>query len=139
MVDHPRPRPWEAQTLEQAELERFRGLYDVRVVAVDHPHAVLPQVGEIVQRVEDRVAVAAEVRRRAHPIEYQRIRRSLRRAVEAVARRVDARVGHAAPVQLLKQRPEPVGMLVVDGDRTLRRNTHGSLTSSLDPRGSQAD
>src|SRR5213082_1629974 len=79
------------------------------------------------QRVEDRVAVAAQVRRGTHPVEHERIGRPPVTRVEAVIRGVDSHVRHAAPVELLEQGPEPVRVLVVDRDRALGGRAHGEV------------
>src|SRR5947208_13809112 len=79
------------------------------------------------QRVEDRVAVAAQVRRGTHPVEHERIGRPPVTRVEAVIRGVDSHVRHAAPVELLEQGPEPVRVLAVDRDRALGGRAHGEV------------
>src|SRR5579859_42794 len=66
-------------------------------------------------RVEHRVAMAALPRRGAHPIEHDIVWR-LHTRVERVTLRVQSRVRRAAPVELGKQRREPVWVLVVDRD-----------------------
>ena len=69
------------------------------------------------QRVERRLAVAAQIRRRARAVEDERIRHVVLRRIEDVRRRVEAHVRQAAPLELGEERLEPVGMFVVDRDR----------------------
>ena len=116
-------------SLEQQQLERLRGLRDVRLVPVDHAHTVALEVRQVMERVEDRVAVPAQVRRRAHPVEHERVRRPAVPGFELVGGRVEPYVRHAAALQLLEQRPEPVRVLVIDGDGVLGGRLHARVRS----------
>ena len=69
------------------------------------------------QRVERRLPVSAQIRRRARAVDDERIRNVVLRRIEDVRRRVEAHVRKPAPVELGEERLEPVGMLVVDRDR----------------------
>src|SRR5216683_8104209 len=62
------------------------------------------------------MAQAALPRRRTHAIKEQRILTLRRRHVEVVVPRVNFQPRHAALIQLLKQRPEPIRMLIVNGN-----------------------
>jgi hypothetical protein len=74
---------------------------------------------EVVERVEDAVAAAAEIRRRAHPVEDQpEVTAVAVGGVVAMTRGVEPLVRQAAPIELGEERPEPLGVLVVDADRT---------------------
>src|SRR5687768_7765438 len=76
---------------------------------------------EVMLRVKDVVAAPPQIRRRAHAIEHQREPGVLVAGwVEAMERGIDALVTGAAPVQFLKQRPEPVRMLVINANRFRR-------------------
>ncbi len=92
---------------------------------------------EVVERVEDAVAAAAQVRRRAHAVEDQAVtggrRRWWRRSDGAPAS--SALVRRAAAVQLGEERPEPVRVLVVDADRFISLCAHGVLVSGCWPFG----
>src|SRR5262249_21786087 len=75
---------------------------------------------EIVERVEDPVAVAAVVRRRAHAIEDQRIFAvAVGLNVEMMTRRIHALVRRATLVELVEQRTKPVRMLVINSNWTV--------------------
>src|SRR2546427_8083713 len=50
-------------------------------------------------------------------------------SLEPVPRGVEPHIRHAAPIELLEQRPEPVGVLVVDRDGT-RSEEHTSELQS---------
>src|SRR5260370_31636253 len=85
-------------------------------IAVDDAHAFTFKVRKIVERVENPVPQPPLPRRRAHAIEKQRILALRRRNIKIVVPRINLHPRHAALIQLLKQRPEPVRMLVVNGD-----------------------
>ena len=119
MVDHARRRERQAERLQQRQLQRLRRLDAERRQAVDDAHAELLEVGEVVQRVEDAVAAAAQVRRRAHAVEHEPVLRAVAVGrVVGVPLGVQRLVGHAAAIELGEQRPEPVRVLVVDADRS---------------------
>jgi hypothetical protein len=73
-------------------------------------------VRKVVQRVEDSVAKPTLPRRGAHAIEKQRILALRRSYVVVMVPRIDLEPRHAAFIKLLKQRPEPVGVLVINSD-----------------------
>src|SRR5689334_11026291 len=68
------------------------------------------------QRVEGRLAMTAQVRRRARPGEDKRVRHVALRGIERVRRGVQADGRYAAALQLGEERLDPVGMFVVDRD-----------------------
>ena len=127
IVDHARAREREPQRVEQRQLARLRDLGEERARAVHHAHAVALELVQVLGRVEDAMPDAAPPRGRAHAVEEQRVRRPGRAGLVAVAGRVEPGVGHTAKLQLGEQRPEPVGMLVVDGDRTVGMYGHDGL------------
>src|SRR5260370_26804835 len=86
-------------------------------IAVDDAYTFAFEVRKIVESVEDSVAQAALPRRRAHAIEEQGIFPFRRRWIVTVVACVNLHPGLAAFVELLEERPEPVRMLVVNGDR----------------------
>ena len=57
------------------------------------------------------------VGRRAHAVEQQRVVAPARGGVVVVAARVDPHVARPPPVELREEGPEPVLVLVIDGDR----------------------
>jgi hypothetical protein len=76
-------------------------------------------VAQVLARVEDGVAMPAQVRGRAHAVEEECEGLGTRARVEAVARGVHADVRRAAPFKLREERAEPIGVLVVNGYRRL--------------------
>src|SRR5262245_41822736 len=85
-------------------------------MSVDDRNADTLEMPQPVQRVERRLTVAAQIRRRARTIEHERIRCVVFRWIEDVRGRVESRVRQTAPLQLGEERLEPVGMFVVDRD-----------------------
>ena len=75
------------------------------------------QMLQVIDRVENYMAQAALPRRRAHAVEYQRVIRFAQRRIVRVFAGVNFLPVHAARVQLLKQRPVPIRVLVVNADR----------------------
>src|SRR5512142_3076272 len=69
------------------------------------------------QRMEGRLPVAAQVRRRARAIHDERVGDVVFGWIETVRGGVEPDVRHVAPLELGEERLEPVGLLVVDGDR----------------------
>src|SRR3989441_9175026 len=136
MVDHLRPGERQAEPGEERELERLRGLGDEGGVPVHDTHLETVEVREVLQRVEHGLAVTAQIGRRAHPVEKQRVGRPPVTGIVAVARRVHADVGNAAPVELREQRAEPIRVLVIDRDRPLPGHAH--CPPSANPRASAA-
>src|SRR3989475_4689072 len=88
------------------------------------PYTTLFRSREIVQRIEDGVPVPAQIRRRAHAVEDERIGRTPVASLEPVPRGVEPHIRHTASIELLEQRPEPVGVLEVDRDGTLGGGAH---------------
>src|SRR5512146_3028213 len=68
------------------------------------------------QRMEGRLPVATQVRRRARAIHDERVGDVVFGWIEAVRGGVEPDVRQVAPLELGEERLEPVGMLVVDGD-----------------------
>src|SRR5437899_3460780 len=89
-------------------------------IAVHDAHAFCLQVCEVIERIENAVSQPALPRRRAHPVEQQRILFFRRSCVILVIACVNLLPSHTALIQSLKQRPEPVRMLVVNGNWTLQ-------------------
>ncbi len=89
-----------------------------RLHAVDHRHAELFEMGEVVLRVENVVPAAAQIRRRAHAVEHQAEPRIVVRGwIVTMPRRLDPLVIDPTPIELGEERLEPVGMLVIDANR----------------------
>src|SRR6266478_1214242 len=87
-----------------------------RTIAVDDAHDFTFKVRKIVERIENSVPQPPLPRRRTHAIEKQRIPALRRCNIKVVVPRINLQPRQAAFIQLLKQRPEPVRMLVVNGD-----------------------
>src|ERR1700694_5290672 len=85
-------------------------------VAIDDAHAFTFEMRKIVERIENPMPQSPLPRRRAHTIEEQRILALRRCNIVIMVPRINLQPRHAAFIQLLKQRPEPVRMLVVNGD-----------------------
>ena len=66
------------------------------------------------QRVEGRLPVAAQIRRRARAIDDERVGHVVLGRIEDVRRGVEPHVRQSAPLELGEERLEPVGMFVVD-------------------------
>jgi hypothetical protein len=125
MVDDPCRRERQAQRLEEGQLQRLRGLDAERAEPVHHAHAEVLEMGQVVQRVEDAVAAAAQVGRRAHAVEDQAELAAVAvGGVVAVAAGIERYVGDGAAIELGEERPEPLRVLVVDGNRSGGRG-HG--------------
>ncbi len=73
-------------------------------------------MGQPVQREEHPLHAAAKIRRRAHAVEDQRIGATLFGGVVEMRARVEPDERQAAAFQFREQRPEPVGMFVIDRD-----------------------
>ena len=120
-------------------------------VPVDDAHALAFKVREIVERIENAVAQTTLPRRRTHAVEEQRIFPFRRSHIIVVVPRINLQPRHAAFVELLKQWPEPVRMLVVNGNGlfepiavsiclVVHESSHPALAiaASLEGRGSPA-
>src|SRR6185437_3863516 len=83
-------------------------------------------MGEVAEREKHALETAAEIRRWAHSVEEQRERRPTGQWVVAVGSRILANVRNAAAIQFREQRPEPVGMLVINGE-----GLHGVLRGTV--------
>ena len=120
-VGHARRGIRHAQRLEELELQRFGRIHLVGRGPVDDGNAEPLQMAQPLQRVERRLTVAAQIRRRTRPVEHQRVRHRTLGRVVGVRGGIEAHVGDAAPIELGEERPEPVRMLVKD-----RNGFHGS-------------
>lgn len=127
VVHGPRGRVAEPEAGEERQLARLRDLDLERGVPVDDVRADLLQVGEVVQRVEDRVRVAARPSRGAHPVDDERVRVSPLARVEDQLVGRQSRVIGAAPLELGEERLEPERVLVEDPDRPV----HVSIVPTL--------
>ncbi len=116
LVDDPRPRVTDPQPGEQGQLPRLGDLHREGPVPVEDPGPDALEVGEVLERVEDRLSVAPKPGRGAHPVDEEGERGCLLARVEAMLRRVDPLVVGAPGVELAEQRPEPLGMLVEHTD-----------------------
>src|SRR5882724_2865736 len=85
--------------------------------AIDHAHAILFKMRQVVQRIENRVAKSALPRRRAHAIKQQRVLALSGSNIVGMLPRVDLLPVRPAFIELLEEWPEPVRMLVIDSDR----------------------
>src|SRR5258707_10159158 len=103
MIDHPRLRIGQSQPLQQRKLQRLGSLMRERPRPVHHAHALVFQMLQIIQRVENSMPHAALPSRWAHAIEQQRILLLRRRRVVLVISCVQLESIHAARIQLLKQ------------------------------------
>jgi hypothetical protein len=130
VVHRPRSRVAEPEAREERALARLGDLDLEGGVPVDHVRADLLEVGEIVQRVEDRVGVAARPRRRAHPVDDEGVGVSLVARVEDQLACAQPRVVDPAPLELREERLEPQRMLVEDADRPV--HSPSLPTSSTD-------
>jgi hypothetical protein len=117
VIDHARRRKRQVERLQQRQLQRLGRLGAKRRKAVDDADAELFEVGEIVQRVKNAVAAAAQIGGRAHAIEDEAVLRAV-----AVGRIVRMSIGiqrlvvHAAAIELREKRTKPVRMFVIDAD-----------------------
>src|SRR6267378_2417540 len=85
-------------------------------VAIDDAHALTFEMRKIVERIENPMPQPPLPRRRAHAIEEQRILPLRRCHIVIMVPRINLQPRHASFIQLLKQRSEPVLMLVINGD-----------------------
>src|SRR6266446_1482987 len=115
MVDDPRFRIWQSEFFEVRELQRFRDFVVEAPVAVDDANALAFEVRQIVESIKNGVAQTALPRRRTHAIEEQRVFALRGVYVVVVMTRVNLQPRHAALMELLKERPEPIRMLVING------------------------
>ena len=98
-------------------MQRFGGFDAEGVAAVHYARALLLQVRQVAERVENRVGVAASPRRWAHAIENQaELLMAVGRDVEMMVGGVEADVGDGAAIQFRENREKPARVLVVDGD-----------------------
>src|SRR5467141_1772595 len=116
MIDDSRFRIRQTQFFQVGQLQRFRNLMIEATVAIDDAHAFTFEMRKIVERIENSVPQPPLPRRRAHAIEKQRILALRRCHIVVMVPCINLQPRHAALLQLLKQRPEPVRMLVVNGD-----------------------
>src|SRR5829696_4132169 len=122
--DHSRARMSDPERGEQRRLARLGQLELVRAEAVQDTCTDRVEVGEVVERVEDGTRVAARPRRRAHPVDDERVRALALVRIEREARGVHPLVRHAPPVELGEQRLEPLRVLVEDRDGLLHETGH---------------
>jgi hypothetical protein len=115
----------DAQLGEQRRLPCLRELELVRSQAVQDGCAGAIEVGEVMQRLEDRARVPARPGRRAHSVHEERIARLRIGGIEDELCRIDALVRQPAPVELGEQRLEPLWVLVEDADRAHRLPQRG--------------
>jgi hypothetical protein len=119
---------------EERALPGLRGLDFESGVPVEDIGTDLVEVREVVQGVEDRVGVAASPRRRAHPVDEERVPARLLARIEDVTCGVDTLIGNAPAIELREERLEPERMLVENSDRVLgnrqRRPSRGARVSS---------
>src|SRR6266850_7463651 len=114
MIDHTATRVRQLQSLEQRKLQGLGGFDSEGVVPVDHACSGAFKVGQVLQGIKDSVAIAANVRGRAHPIENQRELAIRLADIKAMPPCVDADIGCAAAVQFVEQGTKPVLVLMVD-------------------------
>ena len=74
MIDHACAGIAYTEALKQIQLLHFGELVHIGVVSVEHVSANILQIGHILQGVEESLTVAADVRRRAHPVYDERVR-----------------------------------------------------------------
>src|SRR5450432_1227092 len=117
-VDYARFWIRQPERFKQRKLEGLGGFIAESLLAVDHTLAVLFQVGEVILRVEDALAVSAAIGGGRHAIEDEgKVAVAIEvRRVKVVLGRVDLNVRSLAPVELGEERLEPMRMLVIDGD-----------------------
>ena len=104
------------ERFEQRELESLRRFVSEGAMSVDDARAGIFQMLQKIQRVENCVAIAAQVGGRAHAIEDQRILSVAAAGVIGVSASVEAFVVGAALIEFREERAEPVGMLVINRD-----------------------
>src|SRR4051812_22560160 len=68
------------------------------------------------KRMEHSLNAAAKIRRRAHTVEHERVRRICFRRVIPMGAGVESNVRETATIKFREQRPKPIGMFVIDGD-----------------------
>ena len=89
----------QSERLEQRELQRFGSLHAEGVAAVHYARALLFQMRQVAERVENRVGVAASPCRWAHAVEDQaELLVAVGRDVEMVMRGVQADVRDRAAI-----------------------------------------
>src|SRR5262249_33276310 len=112
-VDHARLRVGKTKLFQQLELQRFGRFIAKCSLSIDHAPAALLEVGQIVKRVENSLAVPAAVSRRTHSVEDERVVALPVQlsGIEEMLHRVDADEGHVPFLERRKQRDEPVRML----------------------------
>ena len=115
VVDDPCAGIGHAEPLEQIQLRRLRDLEAPRVQPVDDGNAPALDVVEVGQRGLNRMPVTARPRRRAHAVDQQ-IEARVERGVPCQRRGVNGYPGQAAPIERRKQRLEPLGMFVQNGN-----------------------
>src|SRR5262249_3578921 len=119
MIDHPRPRIRQCQRVQQRKLRRFRNLSTEGLLAIDHARPQPLEMSEVVERVEDPMAVSAVVGGRTHAIEDQRVLAvAVRLDIEMMTRRIHPLVRRASLVELIEKWTKPVRMLVIDSNWT---------------------
>ena len=84
--------------------------------SIEDTHALQLQVLEVGQGMKNSGTVPAAVRRRTHAVEEERIVRSRCFDGEAMDGRIQTGIGNTAAIELGKERPEPVGMFMIDCD-----------------------
>ena len=115
VVEHAGRGVREAQRFEERQLAGLAGFDGERVKTVDDGDLQTFEMGEPAKGVEHPLDAAAKVGGRAHAVEDERVGAFGFGRVVAVRPWVEADVRKSAAVEFRKERPEPVGMLVVDG------------------------
>ena len=108
----------QAERFEQRQLPRLGDLDREALRAVHDRHAEALQVGHEAEREEHPLHAAAQVRRRTHAVEDERVRRRLLGRIVDVRARVEADERNVAALEFGEQRAEPVGVFVVDRERS---------------------
>ena len=118
MVDRDGTRMAQSQSCEERDLAGLRDLELEGAEAVDHVRTDLVEVREEVERLENRLRVAARPSRRAHPIENDRVGTlALGWIEDERIARVEPLVREAPAIELSEERLEPEWVLVDDSDR----------------------
>ena len=119
VVDHPRFGIRQTQLLEDVELQRFRRLHLVAGRAINHRNTDPLQMPEPAFGVKRYLTMAAQICRRTRAIEYQRVRRLRLGRIIGMRGCIHALVRDRATIELGEQRSEPVGVLVVNRNRSI--------------------
>ena len=117
VVDDPGLRIAESQFGENFELIGLRDFDRVDVGPVDHRDAGPVEVAEPIEGVERGLPVAAEIGRGTRPVDDEGIGRVEVGGIVLMGVGIEPDPGDAAAIEFQKQRPEPIRVLVIDGDR----------------------